>query len=67
LKIGDIHIERNPLLLAPMEDITDRSFRQVCKKFGADMLYTEFVASEALIRNIDKSIKNSPLMSMKDQ
>jgi tRNA-dihydrouridine synthase B len=57
LKIGDIHIERNPLLLAPMEDITDRSFRQVCKKFGADMLYTEFVASEALIRNIDKSIK----------
>jgi nifR3 family TIM-barrel protein len=40
-----------------MEDITDRSFRQMCKMFGADILYTEFVASEALIRNIDKTIK----------
>ena len=40
-----------------MEDITDRSFRQVCKKFGADILYTEFIASEALIRNIDKILK----------
>ncbi len=40
-----------------MEDITDRSFRQICKDFGADMLYTEFVASEALVRNIDKSLK----------
>ncbi len=40
-----------------MEDITDRSFRKICKSFGADLLYTEFVASEALIRNIDKSLK----------
>ncbi len=40
-----------------MEDVTDRSFRQMCKMFGADILYTEFVASEALIRNIDKTIK----------
>jgi nifR3 family TIM-barrel protein len=40
-----------------MEDVTDRSFRQVCKRFGADILYTEFVASEALIRNIDKTLK----------
>ncbi len=57
MKIGDIEIKHFPLLLAPMEDITDRSFRQVCKEFGADILYTEFVASEALIRNIDKSLK----------
>ncbi len=40
-----------------MEDITDRSFRQVCKDFGADILYTEFIASEALIRNVEKTLK----------
>jgi len=57
LKIADIEIPHIPLLLAPMEDITDRSFRQICKGFGADILYTEFIASEALIRNIDKSFK----------
>jgi len=57
LKIGSVEIDHYPLLLAPMEDITDRSFRQMCKMFGADILYTEFVASEALIRNIDKTIK----------
>jgi len=57
VKIGKINIENYPLLLAPMEDVTDRSFRQVCKEFGADLLYTEFVASEALIRNIDKTLK----------
>jgi nifR3 family TIM-barrel protein len=57
LKIGNIEIPEFPLLLAPMEDITDRSFRQLCKEFGADILYTEFVASEALIRNIEKSFQ----------
>ncbi len=57
MTIGKINIPEQPLLLAPMEDITDRSFRKLCKSFGADMLYTEFVASEALIRNIDKSLK----------
>ena len=57
MKIGSVEIDHYPLLLAPMEDITDRSFRQMCKMFGADILYTEFVASEALIRNIDKTIK----------
>ncbi len=57
MKIGTIDIPEYPLLLAPMEDITDRSFRKLCKMFGADLLYTEFVASEALIRNIDKSLK----------
>ncbi len=57
MKIGNIEIKRFPLLLAPMEDITDRSFRQVCKDFGADILYTEFIASEALIRNVEKTLK----------
>jgi len=57
LKIGNIEINNFPLLLAPMEDVTEPSFRFMCKKFGADLMYTEFVASEALIRNIDKSLK----------
>lgn len=57
MKIDKVNITEYPLLLAPMEDITDRSFRKICKSFGADLLYTEFVASEALIRNIDKSFK----------
>lgn len=45
-----------PLLLAPMEDVTDCSFRKLCKEFGADMVYTEFVNSDALVRNAQKSI-----------
>ncbi len=57
LKIGNIEIPEYPLLLAPMEDITEPSFRHLCKKFGADLMYTEFVASEALIRDIEKSKK----------
>ncbi len=55
MKIDSVQIDRFPLLLAPMEDITDRSFRRMAKHFGADILYTEFVASEALIRNVEKS------------
>ena len=55
MKIGNTTIERYPLLLAPMEDITDRSFRRIAKGFGADMMYTEFIASEALIRNVKKT------------
>jgi len=57
LKIGKVEIEEFPLLLAPMEDVTDPSFRYLCKKYGVDIVYTEFVASEAVIRNIDKSLK----------
>ncbi len=54
-KIGNIEFGEQPLLLAPMEDITDKSFRYICKQYGADMLYTEFVPSEALVRNVKKS------------
>ena len=56
-KIGNIEIDHFPLILAPMEDVTDLSFRHICKKYGADLTYTEFIASEALVRNVDKTIK----------
>ena len=55
MKIGNITFPKYPVFLAPMEDVTDISFRLMCKKFGADMVYTEFVSSDALIRNIQKT------------
>jgi len=55
MKIGNIDLGEYPLLLAPMEDVTDPSFRLMCKRFGADMVYTEFVSSDALIRNVNKT------------
>lgn len=56
MKIGNIDLGEKPVLLAPMEDVTDASFRIVCKKFGADMVYTEFVPSDGLIRDAAKAI-----------
>lgn len=56
-KIGNIDLGEFPLLLAPMEDVSDPPFRHVCKQEGADMLYTEFISSEGLIRDAAKSIK----------
>lgn len=55
LKIGTLELPERPLLLAPMEDITDPPFRRICKPYGVDLAYTEFVASEGLIRGIEKS------------
>lgn len=52
MKIGHIDLGDRPVMLAPMEDVTDRSFRLICKEQGADMVYTEFVSADALIRNI---------------
>lgn len=52
MKIGNIDFGEKPLFLAPMEDVTDPAFRVLCKRFGADMMYTEFVSADALIRNI---------------
>ena len=52
--VGNIKIS-NAILLAPMEDVTDLSFRLICKKLGADMVYTEFVNSEGLVRASDKT------------
>ncbi len=57
LKIGNIELRDKALLLAPMEDITDASFRYICRSYGADLVYTEFVPSEGLIRNISSSMK----------
>jgi tRNA-dihydrouridine synthase B len=57
LKIGNINLGEQSLFLAPMEDITDPSFRMVCKKFGADFMYTEFISSDGLIREGEKSVK----------
>jgi len=57
VKIGDIIFEDIPVLLAPMEDITDPSFRYMCEQFGADMVYTEFISSDGLIRQGTKSVK----------
>ncbi len=52
MKIADIDLGAQPVMLAPMEDVTDGSFRLMCKEAGADMVYTEFVSADALIRNI---------------
>lgn len=57
MKIGNIELGEKPLFLAPMEDVTDASFRFICKKFGADMLYTEFISSDGLIRDARKSLE----------
>ena len=57
MKIGPINIEGFPLALAPMEDITDPPFRAICKRMGADLMYTEFISSEGLIRDAHKSIE----------
>ena len=55
MKISTITFPDKPLFLAPMEDVTDPAFRLLCKRYGADMLYTEFVSSEALIRNVNRT------------
>lgn len=57
MKIRDIDLGECPVVLAPMEDVTDPAFRLMCKKFGADMVYTEFVSADALIRSVDKTLK----------
>ena len=55
--IGNIDLGDKPVLLAPMEDVTDLPFRLLCKQFGADMVYTEFVSSDALIREVNKTMQ----------
>src|SRR6056300_295477 len=57
VKIGDIALGDFPLLLAPMEDVSDPPFRKLCKDHGADVMYTEFISSEGLIRDAAKSVK----------
>lgn len=57
MTIGNINLGEQPLFLAPMEDITDPSFRRVCKIHGADVMYTEFISSDGLIRDGEKSVR----------
>ncbi len=56
MKIGDLDFGSRPLFLAPMEDVTDIGFRKLCKRFGAAMVYTEFVAADAIIRSIPSTL-----------
>ncbi|MEA4905235.1 MAG: tRNA dihydrouridine synthase DusB [Petrimonas sp.] len=55
MRIGNIEFKDKPVFLAPMEDVSDIGFRLLCRQFGADMVYTEFVSSDALIRDIKKT------------
>lgn len=57
MKIGNIDLGQRPVMLAPMEDVTDVSFRQICREQGADMVYTEFVSADALIRSIKATLR----------
>lgn len=57
MKIAGIEVGERPLILAPMEDVTNPPFRQFCKQYGADWLYSEFVSADALVRSVNKSLK----------
>ena len=57
MKIGTIDFGERPLFLAPMEDVTDIGFRRLCKRFGAAMVYTEFVSAEALVRDVKTTVR----------
>ena len=56
MKIGNIEFDKHPIFLAPMEDVTDIGFRLLCKRYGASMVYTEFVSAEALVRSIQSTM-----------
>ena len=57
MKIANLDLGERPVLLAPMEDVTDPAFRLMCKRFGADMVYTEFVSSDALVRSVNSTMR----------
>lgn len=62
MRIGDIDLGSRPILLAPMEDVTDASFRLMCREQGADMVYTEFVSADALIRDIKSTTRKLEIL-----
>ena len=62
MKIGDLQLRKEPLLLAPMEDVTDHMFRLLCKQYGADLMYTEFISSDALVRDVEKTKRKLTLL-----
>ncbi len=57
MKIGNIDFGERPVFLAPMEDVTDIGFRRLCKRYGASMVYTEFVSAEALVRDVKTTVR----------
>ena len=59
---ASLDLKDKPVMLAPMEDITDRSFRHMCKLYGVDMMFTEFISSDGLIRDGKKSIQKLNLL-----
>ncbi len=61
MKIGNIQFPKYPVFLAPMEDVTDPTFRYMCKQFGVDMMYTEFISAEGLIRGGKKGLRKLDL------
>jgi tRNA-dihydrouridine synthase B len=63
IKIGNIELPDFPLLLAPMEDVSDPPFRRLCKQHGADLMYSEFISSEGLIRDAIKSRMKLDIMN----
>ena len=65
MKIGTIDLGERPLFLAPMEDVTDIGFRKMCKRFGAAMVYTEFVSADAVIRNIKSTLAKIVMKAVK--
>ncbi len=62
MKIGGIQFEKYPVFLAPMEDVTDLAFRLVCKNFGADLVYTEFVSADALVRFVGRTMQKLTIL-----
>ena len=57
MRIGNVDLGNKPVMLAPMEDVTDQSFRQICREQGADMVYTEFVSADALVRSVNSTMR----------
>jgi len=57
MQIADINLGDHPVVLAPMEDVTDQAFRVLCREFGASMVYSEFVSADALVRNVSRSLE----------
>jgi len=62
VKIGNLDLGDQPVLLAPMEDVTNPPFRLLCKQYGADLMYTEFVSSDALIRSVNRTMKKLTIL-----
>lgn len=62
MKIGNLTFDKYPIFLAPMEDVSTRPFRIICKQFGADLVYTEFISSDALVRSVNKTLQKMTLV-----